>query len=806
MHGYRKFGPIEKIGWIGIGIALAGASSVWSATQEPTNQTPAAATHRATIDRYCVTCHNERLHTAGIILDKLDLNKVGENAELWEKVVRKLRGGQMPPAGAPRPDQITYDSLAAYLEGELDDAATVKLNPGMPAVHRLNRAEYANAIRDLLALDSDALDIASMVPADDAAYGFDNIGAILSLSPALLDRYLLAAEKITRVSIGDLKIPPALETIDVSKSLKQDKRMSEEFPGGSRGGIALRHYFPVDGEYLVKIRLQRDALGTIIGITEPRQIDIRLDGVRIKLLSVGGERKGKLDDLTADFDYLSTADAGLEVRFPAKAGPRVVEVTYLKDTVKAEGALRAVGRNLDGVESVTIGGPYNPTGLGVTPSRTRIFVCRPISDLEEEVCAKKILSTLARRAYRRPVTDEDVRPLLSLYETGMKSGGFEAGIKEALPAILVDPEFLFRIEEDPANPAPDNIYRISDLEMASRLSFFLWSSIPDDELLSLAEQGRLKDAAVLEQQVRRMLRDSRSEALISNFAGQWLYLRNLRTKFPDPGIYPDFDENLRQALAKETELFFGSIMREDRSVVDLLNADYTFLNERLAQHYGIPNIRGSQFRRITLTDENRKGILGQGSILAVTSYATRTAPTLRGKWLLENILGAPPPPPPPNVPSLTDDRAANALTMRQRMEQHRANPACASCHRLMDPLGFALENFDAVGKWRIAQGKTPIDASGELPDGTKFQGPVELRQILLGKREQFVETVTEKLLTYALGRGVEYYDMPAIRKIVRDAGPDYRWTSIVLGITRSTPFRLRKSNANSKPTGIARNR
>jgi cytochrome c551/c552 len=767
----------------------------------------AAQEQRAVFNQYCVTCHNEKLKTAGLMLDRFDVAKIDGNAAVWEKVLQKLRAGSMPPAGLARPDKATYDSLASYLQTELDRAAAAKPDPGRPAVHRLNRAEYTNAVRDLLAIDTDALDFASLLPADDAAYGFDNIGDMLAVSPALLERYLSASEKVTRLAIGDLNIPPVIETIGIPESLKQDKRMSDALPAGSRGGIAIRHYFPVDGEYVIKVRLQRDALGAIVGITEPKQIDARLDGARIRMFNIGGERKGKSDDVGADFEYLSTADSELEVRFPAKAGSRLLEVTYLKDTIKSENGPggRIRGGTVDGLESVTLSGPYNPKGLGETPSRLRILTCHSTTGSEEESCAKKILSTVSRRAYRRPVTDEDVRPLLNLYKVGRSTGGFETGIRTALQGILVDPEFLFRIERDPAAAAPDTAYRISDLELASRLSFFLWSSIPDDELLGLAEQGRLKDSTVLEQQVRRMLRDSRSKALVSNFAGQWLYLRNLRTKLPDPRVYPDFDENLRQAMEQETELFFDSIIREDRSVVDLLSADYTFVNERLAQHYGIPNIRGSHFRRITLHDENRQGLLGQASILMVTSYATRTAPTLRGKWLLENLLGAPPPPPPPNVPSLKDDRNANTLTMRQRMEQHRANPACASCHKLMDPLGFALENFDAVGKWRLTQDGSPIDVSGELPDGTKFQGPSELRNILLSKREQFVDTVSEKLLTYALGRGIEYYDMPAIRKIVHDAAPaGYRWSSIVLGIVESTPFQMRKAKTPNGEPGAKR--
>jgi hypothetical protein len=738
------------------------------------------------------------------MLDKLDVANVGGNAAVWESVLQKVRAGSMPPAGVARPDAAAYNSLATYLETELDRATAANPNPGRPAVHRLNRAEYVNAIRDLLDLNTDSIDVASLLPADNAAYGFDNIGDVLGTSPALLERYLSAAEKVSRLAIGDLAIPPALEKIDVPESLKQDERMNDDLPAGSRGGIAINHYFPVDGEYLIRIRLRRDFLGVIVGIADQKQIDVRVDDKRIELFTVGGERKGKSNDVAADYDYLSTADIGLEAHFTAAAGAHLVQITYVKDTIKPEilpqnGARAGVGRgsNVDGLDSVTIGGPYNSTELGQTPSRVRILTCRPATKADEESCARKILSTLARRAYRRPVTDDELAPLLNLYGNG-RSGGFEAGIRTALQGILVDPDFLFRVEQDPADFKPDSVHPINDFDLASRLSFFLWSSIPDDELLNLAGQGgqgRLHKDAVLEDQVRRMLRDPRSKALVENFAGQWLYLRNLPTKFPDPGVYPNFDENLRQALEQETELFFDSIIREDRSIVDLLDADYTFVNERLARHYGIPNVYGSQFRRVTLHDENRRGLLGQGSILMVTSYATRTAPTLRGKWLLENILGTPPPPPPANVPSLKEDRNATALTMRQRMEQHRANPACANCHKLMDPLGFALENFDAIGGWRTKQGNTPIDASGELPDGTKFQGPSELRGILLSKRDQFAGTVTEKLLTYALGRGIEYYDMPAIRKIVRDAASsDYRFSAIVLGIAKSTPFQMRRGS------------
>ncbi len=795
-----------------MGIALVGGCLLQAASQEPSNPAPQpVSSYRVVLNRYCITCHNEKLQTAGLMLDKMDVDNVPAGAEVWEKVVRKLRAGAMPPAGAPRPDQATYDSFATYLETVLDQAAASKPNPGRPAVHRLNRAEYTNAIRDLLAVE---IDSGSLIPADDSGHGFDNIGDVLTVSPSLLERYLSAARKISRLAVGDPAIRPDVASYDITQSLKQDDRMSENLPFGSRGGIAIHHHFPLDGEYVFKIRLQRNADGEIIGrLTDPHQIDLRLDGSRIKLFTVDAEPKNQPEDPGQEA-YQRTADAGLEFRIPVKAGPRLVGIAFLKDSWKPD-TLTPDDVRLDdkkpSVGSVIISGPYNAKGPGETPSRSKIFVCSPTKSEprpkgsgslanDDESCAKKILSGLARRAYRRPVTDGDVQTLLGLYKAGRSKKGFEAGIEIALRAILVSPDFLFRIERDPvpqSGMAPGAAYRISDVELASRLSFFLWSSIPDDPLLDLAERGKLQDPAILEQQVRRMLADPRSKALVGNFAGQWLYLRNMLTARPDEKEFPDFDENLREALQQETELFLESTMlREDRSVVDLLNADYTFVNERLARFYGIPNVYGSQFRRVTLSDDNRKGLLGKGGVLMVTSYPTRTSPTLRGKWVMENILGTPPPPPPPNVPSLKDDKDVKALTMRQRMEQHRANPACAVCHTRMDPLGFALENFDAIGKYRTTLGatKTPIDVSGVLPDGTKFQGAAGLREILLSHPEQFVTTATEKLLIYALGRGVDYYDAPAIRKITREAAPSgFRWSSIILGIVNSTPFQMRRS-------------
>ena len=747
------------------------------------------------------------------MLDKMDVEHVGMDVEhaskdavVWEKVVRKLRLGAMPPPGLPRPDRANSDAFASWLEGALDRAATVKPNPGRPAAaHRLNRVEYTNAIRDLLALEIDG---EALLPVDDSGYGFDNVGDVLSVSPGLLDRYMSAAQKIARLAMGDPRVPRVSE-YGPPIHLRQDDRMSEDLPFGSRGGMAIRHRFPRNGEYILKIRLQRDEDGNIRGLTKAYSLDVRLDGTRVALFTVGEEFKDGLPRPSYN-DYEQHADDGLEVRFSAKAGPRVVGVTFLptsgalraiveqgrwptrSTTFNAPGAKYAVE---PGVSSVTIEGPDDSTGPGETASRRQIFVCRPTSNHDEVPCARKILSTLARRAYRRPVKDEDVQPLLALFQEGRDRVGFEAGIELALRRILVGPSFLFRIEVDPINAASATAYRISDLELASRLSFFLWSSIPDDALLDLAERGKLRDPAILKEQALRMLADSRSVALVSNFFGQWLHLRNMRTVNPQNKLFPEFDDSLRDAFRRETELFLESQLREDRSVVELLTANYTFLNELLARHYQIPNINGSHFRRVTFPDSRRGGLLGHASILTVTSYATRSSPTRRGKWVLENFLGAPPPPPPPNIPDLEDvGEEGKPASVRERLQQHRKNPVCASCHARMDPLGFALENFDAIGKWRNINDddRTPIDSSGVFLDGSKFQGPAEMRELLANYRTEFVRTATEKLLTYALGRGVEYYDAPAIRAIVREAAlQDYRWSAIVRGIVTSTPFQMR---------------
>ena len=780
------------VGWVGIALISAGSFQVARPQSlSPIPSHPSA--QRAVLDRYCVVCHNEQIRTAGLTLDTMDIEHISDGAPVWEKVLRKLRGRAMPPAGMPRPDEATYDSLATYLEQELDSA---RPNPGRPVLHRLNRAEYTNAIRDLLALEIDG---ASLLPADDSGYGFDNIGDVLSVSPMLLERYMSAARKISRLAIGDHTGRPDSETYDVPRFLGQEDRTSEDLPFGSRGGLAVRHFFPLDGDYLIKVRLKASYDGSrILGLTEQHQLDIHLDRKRVGHFTVGDTDRNPTGYRNSPVGE-AAPDAHLEVHIPVSAGPHTVGVSFLKETWAREQMIQPTFASMEseepGVGKVTISGPYNAQGPGETPSRSKIFVCQPTSSRDEEPCARKIISTLARYAYRRPIAAEELPHLLVPYHSGRSEGGFEEGIEWALQRILVSPEFLFRIEQDPENIEPGTAYPISDLELASRLSFFLWSSIPDDPLLELAAEGRLKDPAVLEGQVGRMLADPRSRALVTNFAGQWLYLRNIEMAAPDLGEFPEFDENLREALQRETQLFFESMLREDHSVADLLDADYTFLNERLARHYGIENVYGNHFRRVALSQDERKGLLGKGSILTATSYANRTSPVLRGKWVLENILGTPPPPPPPDVPDLEEtSEEGRALTMRERMEEHRANPACAACHARMDPLGFALENFDAIGGWRTTDAGSPIDSSGVLPDGTRFEGAPGLRKVLLSRREEFVMNVTDKLLTYALGRGVEYYDAPAVRSIMREAAPgDYRWSSLITGIVKSTPFQMRRS-------------
>jgi mono/diheme cytochrome c family protein len=772
-----------------LGCALAGALILPAQLRPAENTGPAAAAaHRVTLDQYCVACHSTALKTAGLDLETLDTTNLDRDGAIWEKLLRKLRNGEMPPAGMPRPPKADYDALLAYIETGRARVAEARPNPGRPTLHRLNRTEYANAVRDLLALE---IDSAELLPADDIGYGFDNIGDVLTVSPLLLERYLGAASKISRAAMGDTEAPPAYQTYSVPRGLVQLDRTSESMPLGSRGGTTVRHHFPVDGEYVITIKLQTGRYDNILGMERDRELDLRIDGTRIRRFMIAAD-----PTVGATVHGVGPAsDAHLEARIPITAGTHDITAAFLKDTVVPEGLILPE-RELaffEGVGSVSVAGPFAVRGPGTTASRERIFVCRPTAAADEEACATRILSSLARRAYRRPVAADDLPPLLALYREGAASGGFENGIRLALQKILVSPEFLFRLEFDPPNAAPGSVHRISDLELASRLSFFLWSSIPDEELLAVAERGELGKPDMLERQVRRMLAEDRSQALVKNFAGQWLFLRNIARFVPDPVAFPNFDENLREGLQKETELLVASTLEEDASIASLLDTDYTFVNQRLAEHYGIEGVYGSEFRRVAVNDERRRGLLGHASILTVTSYPNRTAPTIRGKWVLEQLLGTPPPPPPPNVPSLKDDEGVKAMTMRERMEQHRADPACAVCHKMMDPLGFALENFDGLGRWRDTLGAAPIDSSGVLPDGTAFNGPGGLRQVLLGRKELFVETFTERLLTYALGRGVEEYDHPVIRKIVSDASrDDHRWSSIILGIVNSTPFQMRR--------------
>jgi mono/diheme cytochrome c family protein len=797
-----------------------GSTPAASASAKPTAdkaQTPP----RELVTTYCVTCHNERLKTANLMLDRVDADDVSNSAEAWEKVIVKLRSRAMPPPGVRRPDNATYDSVATWLETALDRAAASHPNPGRPGeLHRLNRTEYGNAVRDLLGLEIDAK---AMLPADEQAHGFSTNADALTMQPALLDRYLSAAAKIARLAVGDASTPAAFERYTALKDnsnestwLSQDQRLGEDFPLGSRGGIVARHYFPVDGEYVFKVRLDRTDTGIIRGLQWPNDIDVRLDGVRVAQFSIGGTPEfapgrgavgnGNYVEATSP---LSTGDDRLEVRVPVKAGMRQVIATIVKpDNLALEGlgpnAIPIWSRehlnkpdNPLMISSLLIGGPYNGRVSQESPSRRRLFVCQPAASREETACATKILTTLARRAYRRAPTNDDIQTLVGFYRTARMQGDFDAGIRAGVERVLMSPDFLFRVETDPPGAAPGTTYNLPDVELASRLSFFLWSSIPDDELLDSAIRGTLHEPAVLERQVRRMLGDARARtALVENFFEEWLQTRNVWLITPDLNQkFPWFDDNLRVAFVKEMELFLDAQLKEDRSIVDLLTSDQTFLNEQLARHYDVSGVYGSHFRRVTLSDENRFGLLGKAAVLSVTSYSTRTAPTIRGKWLLENVLAAPPPAPPPNVPALDESaKDGRPRSVREMLEEHRKNPACASCHARMDPLGLSLENFDAIGHWRTTDAGAPINASGVLLDGTTVDGPVALRRALVAQKQQFVRAVAGKMLTYAIGRGLEYYDAPAVRGIVRAAAADdYRWSSTILALVKSAPFRMRRT-------------
>ncbi len=796
----------------GIGIARVAAQGPSPAA---TTAASDAAASRELLDRYCISCHNDRLKTAGLTLEHLDVSRVDAQAETWEKVAVKLASGLMPPVGRPRPDAAAARSFVAALHARLDRAAGATPNPGRPLTHRLNRTEYGNAIRDLLALD---IDTRTLLPADDTdQHGFDNNAAVLSLSPTLLERYLTAARKISRLALGRPTATTSIDTYTVSKLMTQDDRASERLPFGTRGGTAITHTFPTDGEYGVTVRLQKTLYSTVRGLAQPHDLEVRVDRRLVRTFTVGGKNISQPPlsfaatlSWTPEWEaYANHADAELTLRMRVAAGAHDIGVAFSKKQWEPEDVLQPARAGwafetdetydgAPGVESVTIEGPFTNAGAGDTPSRRRILTCTPGPTVSESACARQIVSGLARRAYRRPVTADDVETLLSFYDRGRRTGGFEAGVESALNRVLVSPDFLFRIETDPDGIAPGRRHRVSDVELASRLSFFLWSSGPDDRLLDVAARGTLHQPAVLDREVRRMLADRRARALVENFAAQWLQLRDLRSVVPDPDLFADFDENLREAMRRETELFIDSEMRADRGIPDLLTANYTFLNERLARHYGIPGIYGARFRRVALDGTARGGLLGHASLLTVTSYPNRTSPVLRGKWLLENMLGTPPPPPPPDVPALKDKGAnGERQSVRARLQEHRKNAVCATCHSQMDPLGFALEHFDAVGRFRaIDESRTPVDASASLPSGDTFAGLDGLRTLLATRREQFVGTVSERLLAFALGRGVEYYDRPTLRAILRQAAPGgYRWSAIIMGIIKSEPFQMRRAES-----------
>jgi hypothetical protein len=780
---------------------------------EAQRDTPAALRTRSgqatdlerTLTQYCAGCHNERSRStataSGVVLDRVDLSRVPDRAAMWEKVIRKLRAGAMPPAGAPRPDVATHDALVTFLEDTLDNAAANSPNPGRASPHRLNRAEYANAVRDLLALSVDA---STLLPPDDSADGFDNNADVLSVSPVLLERYLSAAATISALAVGNPRITPGSETYRIRGDASQIAQ-NETLPPGTRGGLTALHTFPLDGEYVIKVKLLEINLGSIRGLEYQHQLEVTVDGERVLLAPVGGPDDYTQSSLNATNVVNSLAER-LQVRVNVRAGQRAVGAAFLmKNAAQGANRLQSFQRSTliatdhlgqPHVENITITGPFNATGVSETPSRQRLLVCKPARPRDEPDCAKRIVSTLARRAYRRPVTESDLSSLMSFYDAGRREGSFERGIELATRAVLVSPSFLFRVERDP--PRPGGAYRISDLELASRLSFFLWSSIPDDELLDVASRGQLGKPAVLDVQMRRMLADSRAQSLVDNFAGQWLQIRNLRNTTPDKNDFPDFDDNLRQSFERELELFFGSIINEDRSVLELMTADYTFLNERLAKHYRIPNVYGADFRRVVLSQDERRGLLGKGGLLLLTSHADRTSPVVRGKWILDNLIGTPPPPAPAVVPPFPEELPGVPTTVRARMEQHRASPACAGCHKVMDPLGLALENFDAVGAYRTRESGLRIDASGELTDGTRIDGVAALRDALLKRPDVLVGTTTEKLLTYALGRRLEAEDMPAVRKIVRTSAREhYRFSSLVGGIVNSVPFQMRRARGGT---------
>jgi hypothetical protein len=798
--------------------ALAFVAAIWASVHveaglqtRPEQPTDVVSTISRT---YCETCHNDRVKTGGLSLQGLSIDG---NEETWEKVIRKVRAGMMPPAGAKRPERAALDAFAGSIETTIDRAAAASPNPGRAPLHRMNRVEYENAIRDLLALDVDS---STLLPADDSSHGFDNIADVLGVSPSLLERYVAAAAKISRLAVGERDAAPLQVTYSVKGDLSQNQTL-EGMPLGTRGGTTITHNFPVDGEYSIRLALLKLSFGQVFGEgAEGEELEVTLNGQRVKLFKLDEvpmffmrEAPGSHPPKPQPTDPLEervkmTPDIRLEFKLKVKAGPQTLGVAFLNkaNAINEDLVRRPVSSTYDvfigmqygyttapHLSRVIITGPYNATGVGDTPSRRRVFTCRAASPAEEAPCAKQIISSLVRRAYRRAPTDADIDPLIAFYQDERnKTGNFEAGIEMALRRILADPEFIFRFEPPPAGVAPKTAYRISDTELASRLSFFLWSSIPDEELLKLDIDGKLHQPAVLERQTRRMLADPKSRSLVTNFANQWLFLRELKNANPDVTIFPDFDDNLRQAFQRETEMLFDSVVREDRSVVDLLDSDYTFVNERLARHYGIPNIYGPDFRRVPVPNDARRGLLGHGSLQLVTSNPNRTSPVMRGKWILENLLGTAAPTPPPDVPPLEEKPTATAKSVRERIEQHRASPTCAGCHKIMDPIGLAMENFDAVGRWRTIDEGVTIDASGQLVDGTAINGPSSLRKAMLDRQDVFVAAMTEKLMMYGVGRETNYSDMPTVRAVMRDAAKNrYRFSDLILGVVKSAPFQMK---------------
>jgi len=799
-----------------LAIVLAGAGLPVAKAQS------APAAERSLLDRYCVTCHSDKLKTGGLSLAAININDAAANSEVLEKVVRKLRSRQMPPNGAPRPDQATLDAFAATLETALDRAAATLPNPGRVASHRLNRAEYVNVIHDLLAVDIDG---AELLPSDMAGFGFDNNAEVLSVTPGLLARYMSAATKVSRIAVGSPDNRPMTQVYRVEFGTRQDQRLDEDMPFSTHGGLAIRHTFPLDGEYVFKMRMQRNAtVGTIEGLEQDvSQIELRVDHGLVKRFHIGGEFKGPdpgvliavpESDATGQrvHNYRLNADRELEIRIPVKAGTRLVTAGFTDSLPSPEEDVRRTGSiNIEdgdvGIDELQISGPFNGKTPTDSESRKQIFTCRPATAREEEPCARKIIGTLTRLAYRRPVTQGEIEPLVAIYKMGRSDRDFDAGIERALEALLSSPKFLIRAEHEPAGVKPGAVYRLSDVELASRLSFFLWQSIPDEELLGLAEHGKLGDPNVLTKQVHRMLADRRSVHFLDDFVEQWLQVRNIHSRAPDRRRFPDFDPTLREAMARETELFFEDQVREDRPLTELLTANYTFLNERLARHYGINDIYGSHFRRVTLTDDRRFGLLGQASILTVSSYEDRTSVVLRGLWILSNLLGSPPAPPPPGI-ILKDNTSGKPTALRERMEAHRANAVCASCHASMDPLGFALEHFDATGRWRETDGGAAINSTIEW-SGVTADSPKAFRAALLSRSGEFNRTVTEKLMTYALGRGVDLSDAPTVRKIDRDLAQNQdRWSTLIADIVKSSQFEMSRAPVKEPPVAntVAGNR